>query len=72
MNKYTAIFKFSSADGWWTVTCAELPAAISQGRTRDEARANLKEAIELVLETQREAAMKEAGDDAQLEELVIG
>jgi predicted RNase H-like HicB family nuclease len=32
----------------------EIPGAISQGETRKEALANIKEAIELVLEVQRE------------------
>ncbi|MCD6125806.1 MAG: type II toxin-antitoxin system HicB family antitoxin [Thaumarchaeota archaeon] len=37
-------------EGWFTVRCIELPAAISQGRTMEEALKNLREAIELVLE----------------------
>lgn len=37
-------------DGWYVVQCVELPGAISQGRTREEAVANIKEAIELLLE----------------------
>ena len=34
-------------------TVAELPGAISLGKTREEARANLSEAIEMVLEGNR-------------------
>ena len=34
----------------------ELPGANSQGETLDEARANLREAVELVLETNRALA----------------
>jgi predicted RNase H-like HicB family nuclease len=37
-------------NGWHAVQCVELPGAISQGRTREEALANIKEAIELLLE----------------------
>jgi len=37
-------------DGWYAVQCVELPGAISQGRTREEALANIKEAIKLLLE----------------------
>ena len=40
--------------GGYTVQCIELPAAISQGETKEEALANIKEAIELVLEVRRE------------------
>jgi predicted RNase H-like HicB family nuclease len=37
-------------DGWYVVQCVELPAAISQGRTKEEALANIREAITLVPE----------------------
>lgn len=36
--------------GYHTAQCVELPAAISQGKTEAEAKKNIKEAIELVLE----------------------
>ena len=36
----------------------EIPAAISQGETLDEAKANLREVLQLVLECQRELAEK--------------
>jgi len=72
MNKYTAYYTFTPEDGWWTATCAEVPAAITQGRTQEEARENLKEAIELVLETQREEALKAAGTNAISEEMLVG
>ena len=71
MNTYTAIFKFNPDDGWWTATCAEIPAAITQVRTEDEARENLADAISLVLETQRELAVKEAGAGAKLQEIQV-
>ncbi len=54
---FTAIVE-RDPSGWWAVQCEELPAAISQGRTRAEALENLKDAIRLVLEEQR--AMAEA------------
>ncbi len=37
-------------DGYYVVQCLEIPAAISQGRTQEEALRNIKEAIELLLE----------------------
>ena len=40
--------------GGYTVQCIELPAAISQGETKEAALNNIKEAIELVLEVRRE------------------
>jgi predicted RNase H-like HicB family nuclease len=71
VNKYTAILSYSAEDGWWTATCAEVPAAITQGRSVEEARENLREAISLVLETQREEAMKEVSGTAQVEEILV-
>jgi predicted RNase H-like HicB family nuclease len=32
-------------DGYWVVECPSLPGCISQGQTREEALANIKEAI---------------------------
>ncbi len=40
-------------DGWYTVECPELPGCVSQGRTKDEALANIREAISASLETRR-------------------
>ncbi len=36
-------------DGWFTVTVPSLPGCISQGKTKEEALENIKEAIELHL-----------------------
>jgi predicted RNase H-like HicB family nuclease len=38
-------------DGWIVAECPMIPGCISQGRTRDEALANIREAIELCLES---------------------
>jgi len=37
-------------DGYYVAQCKELPAAITQGKTRKEALENIKEAIGLVLD----------------------
>jgi len=42
----------------------EIPAAISQGETLEEAKANLLDALKLVLECQRELAEKELSPQA--------
>ena len=49
----TAVF-LKDDDGGYVAFVEELPGANTQGDTLDEARANLKEAVELVLETRRE------------------
>ena len=45
-----------SDEGGYTVQCLELPAAISEGDTKEEALKNIKEAIQLVLEVMEEQA----------------
>ncbi len=41
-------------DGVFVASCPSLPGCHSQGRTRDEARANIQEAVELYLESLRD------------------
>jgi len=41
-------------DGWIVADCPSLPGCVSQGHTRDEALANIKEAMELWLEVEAE------------------
>lgn len=50
----------------------ELPGANTQGATLDEARANLKEAVELVLEANRTLAQEDApGPEVIRERLTV-
>jgi len=51
--KYTVVLE-PQDEGGFTVQCVKIPGAISEGETREGALANSKEAIELVLEVQRE------------------
>ena len=37
---------YPGEDGYWVAECPSLPGCVSQGRTREEAVANIKEAIE--------------------------
>jgi predicted RNase H-like HicB family nuclease len=68
--KFTAVFE---KDGdWWIGYVEELPGANTQGRTLDEARENLKEAIQLVIDSNRELARSESqGRDIIREELAV-
>jgi len=52
--KYTVVLE-PLAEGGFTVQCVEIPGAISERETREEALANIKEAIGMVLSVQREA-----------------
>jgi predicted RNase H-like HicB family nuclease len=69
-NHFTAVFE--REDNWWIAYVEELPGAHTQGTTLEEARENLKEAVALVLEANRELAEREIfGKDVIKEELII-
>lgn len=55
---FTIRLRKDEDSGYYAVRCIELPEAISQGKTEKEALANIKEAIELVLEEYEEEARK--------------
>ena len=37
---------YPGEDGYWVAECPSLPGCVSQGRTREEAMTNIREAIE--------------------------
>lgn len=49
MTTYTAVLHFD-ATGWWFVEAPELPGCHTQGRTIDQARDRIREAIALWLD----------------------
>jgi predicted RNase H-like HicB family nuclease len=53
--KLTAVFE-PAKEGGYTCFVEEFPAAISQGESLEEAKANFLDALKLVLECQRELA----------------
>ena len=62
----TAVYK---RDGdWWVRTVAEIPGAHTQGATLQEARENLKDAVKLVMEANRELARPELEDPSAIRE----
>lgn len=58
MQNFTAVFE-RTEDGWWVVSVPEIPGAHSQGRTLEEAREMIKDAVRLLLEVRREDAERE-------------
>jgi len=48
-RRFTVVLQAEDVGGY-SVQCVEPPQAISQGETKEEALANIREAIELVLE----------------------
>ena len=70
MERFNAVFE--QHGDWWIGYVEELPGANTQGRTLEEARENLKEAIQLVIEANRELARRgSAGKEVIREELVL-
>ncbi|MEB3175673.1 MAG: type II toxin-antitoxin system HicB family antitoxin [Cyanobacteriota bacterium] len=45
---------YPGEDGYWVAQCPSLPPCISQGKTKEEAIANIQESIELYLEILQE------------------
>ena len=58
-------------DGWIMATVPDLPGAVTQGKDMREARSNIKEAAELVLESYRANAAKDAAGNAVWESLTV-
>ena len=44
-------------DGVWVAECPSIPGCVSQGATKGEALANIREAIELYIEVRAERGM---------------
>jgi len=70
MEKLTAIYEHTD-DGWWVVSVPEIPGAHSQGRTREEAREMIQDAVRLLLEVRREDAEREANQAGRAGKEVI-
>ena len=69
-NEFTAIIERDLE--WYIAYCPEIPGANGQGRTRDEARESLSEAIALILEDRREDGLKGVPPDAIRETVTVG
>jgi len=68
--KFTAVYK--RVPEGYVAFVAELPGANTQGRTLEEARKNLEEAIDLVLEANRALAEEAlSGEDVIREPLTL-
>ena len=72
MRQFTAIVHRGEPDegGFWA-TCIEVPGANGQGQTKEDCLADLRDAINLLIEVQREEAFR-LDPAAETAELVIG
>jgi len=68
-NEFTAIIE---KDGEWFIAYSpEIPGANGQGRTREEARESLAEAIALILADRREDALRGVPADAEQDTVTV-
>ena len=69
--EFTAIIESAPEGGYWAI-CPEIPGANGQGETIDEAKDNLREAIELIFEDRRADILRGLPKDAIQETVMIG
>ena len=68
-NEFTAVFE---RDGEWHIAyCPEIPGANGQGRTKQQARESLVEAIRLILDDRREEGLRGVPPDAERETVTL-
>ncbi len=68
-NEFTAIFEKEGE--WYIGYCPEIPGANGQGRSIEECRDSLAQAISLILEDRREDGLKGVPEDALREVLTL-
>ena len=69
-NGFTAIIE--RADDWFAADSPEVSGANGQGRTKAEALASLRDAIDLILTDRREDGLRGIPADAERETVVVG
>ena len=68
-NEFTAVFE---RDGdWYVAYSPEIPGANGQGKTKEEARRSLSEAIALILEDRREEGLRSVPADVERETVTV-
>lgn len=68
-RKFTAVIEKHGR--WYVAYAEELPGANTQGRTLAEARRNLKDAIRMILEANRELAAHERSEESKREIITV-
>lgn len=68
-HEFTAVIE---RDGeWYIAYCPEVPGANGQGRTKEETRRSLSEAIALILEDRRADALRGVPPEAEREVITV-
>ena len=63
------VIVYPGESGYWVVECLSLPGCISQGKTREEAISNIKEAIQGYIEALQEDGLPVPED--RLESMLV-
>jgi predicted RNase H-like HicB family nuclease len=68
-NEFTAVIERD--EDWYIGYCPEIPGANGQGKTIEECKQNLAEAVSLILEDRREDALRGVPKDAKKDTIRI-
>lgn len=68
-REYTAVYQ--KRGKYYIAWIEEIPGVNTQGRTKQEVKANLKEALKLILATNRTISKKQAGPKLEREPIEI-
>jgi predicted RNase H-like HicB family nuclease len=68
-NEFTAVFERDRE--WYIAYSPEIPGANGQGRSKDEARESLDEAIALILADRREDGLRGVAADAERGTVIV-
>ena len=69
-NEFTAIIE--KDEGWYIAYCPEIPGANGQGKTIEEVKQSLADAVELILEDRREDMLRGVPKNSIREVIQIG
>jgi len=69
--EFTAIIETAPEGGFWAI-CPEISGANGQGETIEDAKNNLREAIELLLEDRKADILRGLPDDAIQDKVMVG
>jgi predicted RNase H-like HicB family nuclease len=67
---FTAVYQ-AVPEGGFIAFVEEIPGANTQGETLAEARENLREAVELILEANRELALQDIDESSVIRETLV-
>lgn len=71
MKSHFTIIYEPAEEGGWVASIPEIPGALSQGSTKEEAKENVLDALAELLSARRELAMQRLTPDSSSEPLVF-